>query len=132
MTCFRAVTCLFALALSMSFTRLLSAAPAVPPPPRQATGMKFVPADVLWDQPVYETTFDDPAGSFQTVRIYKRGGAIRCLVDDVVALAYDDDGATFGPVWTHRGWIGLRQMAHTVRCEYGHVKVWPLKPAKRF
>lgn len=73
---------------------------------------------------------DTPAGSFQTVRIYKRGGKIRCTVDDVVSLAYDDDGKTFGPVWTHRGWIGLRQMGHTVRCEYGHVKVWPLKTSK--
>jgi hypothetical protein len=42
-------------------------------------------------------------------------------------VAYDDDGTTFGPVWTHGGWIGLRQMGHTVRCEYGHVAVWPLR-----
>jgi len=72
---------------------------------------------------------DGPAGRFQTVRIYKRGGKIRCTVDDVLSLAYDDDGTTFGPVWTHRGWIGLRQMGHTVRCEYGHLKVCPLRPA---
>jgi rhamnogalacturonyl hydrolase YesR len=71
---------------------------------------------------------DGAAGAFQTVRVYKRGGMIRCTVDDVISLAYDDDGTTFGPVWTHSGWIGLRQMGHTVRCEYGHVKVWPLKP----
>lgn len=72
---------------------------------------------------------DGPAGAFQTVRIYKRGGKIRCTVDDVVSIAYDDDGVTFGPVWTHSGWLGLRQMAHTVRCEYGHLKIWPLTVA---
>jgi len=66
-----------------------------------------------------------PAGGFQTVRIYKRGGKIRCTVDDRVSVAYDDDG-TCGPPWTHSGWIGLRQMGHTVRCEYGHLKVWGL------
>lgn len=69
-----------------------------------------------------------PADAFQTVRIYKRGGAIRVMVDDVVEIAYDDDGKTFGPVYTHSGWIGLRQMAKTERCEYGYVKVYPLKP----
>lgn len=71
---------------------------------------------------------DGPADAFQTVRIYKRGGVIRCMVDDLVSVAYDDDGTTFGPTWTHRGWIGLRQMGHTVCCEYGHLKVWPLRP----
>lgn len=70
---------------------------------------------------------DGPAGGFQTVRIYKRGGKIRCTVDDLVSVAYDDDGTAFGPVWTHSGWIGLRQMGHTGRCEYGHLTVWPLK-----
>lgn len=70
---------------------------------------------------------EGPAGAFQTVRVYKRGGQIRCTVDDVVSIAYDDDGTTFGPVWKHGGWIGLRQMGHTVRCEYGDLKVWPLK-----
>jgi len=66
-------------------------------------------------------------GVFQTVRIYKRGGNIRVMVNDIVALAFDDDGKKFGPVHTHSGWIGLRQMGHTLHCEYGHVKVWPLK-----
>lgn len=68
-----------------------------------------------------------PNDSFQTVRVYKRGGRIRLMVDDMVALQYDDDGTTYGPIHTHSGWIGLRQMGHTHRCEYGHVKVWPLK-----
>ena len=68
-----------------------------------------------------------PAETFQTVRIYKRGGLIRVMVDDVVSVACDDDGKTYGPVWAHSGWIGLRQMEHTVRCEYGDLRVYPLK-----
>jgi len=71
---------------------------------------------------------DAPADAFQTVRIYKRGGHIRVMVDDVVAVAFDDDGKAFGPVHTQSGWIGLRQMGHTVRCEYGELHVYPLKP----
>ncbi|MCX7049459.1 MAG: DUF1961 family protein [Candidatus Sumerlaeota bacterium] len=69
-----------------------------------------------------------PAEAFQTIRLYKRGGVIRLMVDDIVSVAFDDDGKTYGPVWTHSGWIGLRQMAHTVRCEYGYLKVFPCKP----
>lgn len=68
-----------------------------------------------------------PGDKFQTIRLYKRGGRIRLMVDDAVSVAWDDDGKTYGPVWNHSGWIGLRQMAHTVRCEYGHLKVFPLK-----
>jgi hypothetical protein len=71
---------------------------------------------------------DAPEGSFQTIRVYKKGGLIRMMVDDVVSLAYDDDGTSNGPVHVHSGWIGLRQMGHTVKCQYGHVKVFPLKP----
>ncbi|MFZ5830695.1 MAG: DUF1961 family protein [Planctomycetota bacterium] len=70
---------------------------------------------------------DGPADGFQTVRLYKRGGTIRLTVDDVVSVAFDDDGQTFGPVWNHSGWIGLRQMAHTGRCEYDHLRVLPLR-----
>jgi hypothetical protein len=66
------------------------------------------------------------AGGFQTVRLYKRGGTIRLTVDGVISAAFDDDGKTWGPVWNHSGWIGLRQMAHTIRCEYGYVRVYPL------
>lgn len=69
-----------------------------------------------------------PADVFQTVRLYKRGGTIRLMVDDLVAVAFDDDGKTFGKFWAHSGWIGLRQMAHTIRCEYDDLKVFPLKP----
>ena len=42
-----------------------------------------------------------PADAFQTIRLYKRGGVIRLMVDDVIAVAFDDDGKTHGPVWTH-------------------------------
>jgi hypothetical protein len=68
-----------------------------------------------------------PAEKFQVVRVYKQGGTIRLMVDDVISVAFDDDGKAHGPVWNHRGWIGLRQMGHTVRCEYDHLKVYPLK-----
>jgi Domain of unknown function (DUF1961) len=70
-----------------------------------------------------------PADSFQTIRLYKRGGVIRLMVDDVVSVAYDDDGQTNGPIWSHSGWIGLRQMGRTVRCEYEDLKVYALKTA---
>jgi acetyl esterase/lipase len=66
--------------------------------------------------------------AFQTVRIYKRAEKIRVTVDGLVAVAFDDDGKTFGPVHKHSGWIGLRQMGHTLRCEYGHVKIYGLLP----
>ena len=69
-----------------------------------------------------------PADSFQTIRLYKRSGAIRLMVDDMIEVAFDDDGKTYGPVWTHSGGIGLRQMAHTIRCEYDDLKVFPLNP----
>ncbi|MCP5109732.1 MAG: hypothetical protein GY953_02730, partial [bacterium] len=48
------------------------------------------------------------------------------MVDDVVAAAYDDDGNEYGPVHTRSGWIGLRQMGHTIRCEYSRLAVYPL------
>ncbi len=66
--------------------------------------------------------------TFQTVRIYKKGGTIRLIVDDVISAAWDDDGVTYGPVHTNDGWIGLRQMEHAIRCEYDHLKVYPLLP----
>jgi hypothetical protein len=71
---------------------------------------------------------DAPQDAFQTVRVYKRGGAIRLTVDETIALAWNDDGKTKGPVHDQPGWFGLRQMGHTHRCEYGHVKIYRLKP----
>lgn len=70
-----------------------------------------------------------PADAFQTIRLYKRGGTIRLTVDDIASVAYDDDGKTDGPVWDHAGWIGLRQMGRTVRCEYDDLKVFALNSA---
>jgi len=69
-----------------------------------------------------------PVKSFQTIRLYKRGGTIRLMVDDIVSVAFDDDGKRHGPVWTHSGWIGLRQMAHTISCEYDDLKIFICKP----
>ena len=69
--------------------------------------------------------------TFQTVQIYKRAEKIRMMVDGLVAIAFDDDGRTFGPVHNHSGWIGLRQMGHTLRCEYGHVKIYGLSKTSR-
>jgi hypothetical protein len=69
-----------------------------------------------------------PQDAFQTVRVYKRGGAIRLTVDDVVALAWNDDGKINGHVYDRSGWFGLRQMGHTHRCDYGHLKIYPLRP----
>ena len=71
---------------------------------------------------------DAPPEAFQTIRLYKKGGTIRLMVDDIISVAFDDDGKAHGPAWTHPGWIGLRQMGHTIRCEYDHLKVFPLKP----
>lgn len=71
---------------------------------------------------------EGPMDAFQTIRLYKRGGVIRLMVDDIISVAFDDDGKTHGPVWTHSGWIGLRQMGHTIRCEYDNLKVFPCKP----
>ena len=70
-----------------------------------------------------------PAGRFQTIRVYKRGGTIRVMVDDTISVAFDDDGITHGPVWNQAGWIGLRHMGHTVRSEYEYLKVYPLRAA---
>lgn len=70
-----------------------------------------------------------PKDAFQTIRVYKRGGKIRLMVDDIVALAWDDDGKAYGPV-LQSGWAGLRQMGHTERCEYGHFKIYPLMALK--
>ncbi len=66
--------------------------------------------------------------TFQLIRIYKRGGLIRLTVDGRLALEYEDDGKGHGPVHDHSGWIGLRQMAYTIRCTYGYLRIFPLKP----
>lgn len=69
--------------------------------------------------------------TFETLRIYKRGPMIRVMIGDTVLVAWDDDGKTFGPVHQHTGWIGLRQMGHTLRCEYERVAIYPLRVAPK-
>ena len=71
---------------------------------------------------------DAGPGSYQTVRVYKRGGKIRVMVDDVLAVSFDDDGQRYGPVHDHSGWIGLRQMGHTGWARYDALRVYPLNP----
>ena len=68
-----------------------------------------------------------PAETFDLVRVYKRGAMIRVMVGDKVLVAWDDDGKRYGPVHAHSGWIGLRQMGHTIRCEYDRLAVYPLR-----
>jgi hypothetical protein len=65
-------------------------------------------------------------GSFQTIRIYKQGGNILMMVDDVVAITYTDDGKSHGPIFQNSGWVGLRQMTHTIEAKYGRLAVYPL------
>ncbi len=68
-----------------------------------------------------------PADAFQTIGICKSGNRIQLFVDGRKSIDWQDDGQTYGPVHTHSGWIGLRQMAHTHRAEYGRLAVYPLK-----
>ncbi|RFC46488.1 MAG: hypothetical protein DVB23_001596 [Verrucomicrobia bacterium] len=68
-----------------------------------------------------------PAESFQTIRLYKHHGTIRLMVNDVIEVALADNGKTFGPVWAHFGWIGSRQITHTVRCESDDLALFSLK-----
>jgi hypothetical protein len=62
------------------------------------------------------------------VRLLKVGGKVRLETAGRTALLYDDDGETYGPVWAHSGWIGLRQMGHTRQVSYTHFKVWEVEP----
>ena len=59
-----------------------------------------------------------------TVRLLKVGNKIRMETRGRMALSFDDDGKTYGPVWDHPGWIGLRQMGHTRQVTYTSFKVW--------
>ncbi len=70
---------------------------------------------------------DAAPDTFQVVQIYKWENRIRVLIDGKVAVAFDDDGKTYGAVHTHSGWIALRQMGFTQRCEYKDLAVYPLK-----
>ncbi|MHC4511400.1 MAG: DUF1961 family protein, partial [Planctomycetota bacterium] len=48
----------------------------------------------------------DP-NAFQTVQIYKRAEKIRVTVDGLVAVAFDDDGKTFGSVHKDGTYVAL-------------------------
>jgi hypothetical protein len=73
---------------------------------------------------------DFPAETFDTLRIYKRGNKLRIMINNRIAVAWDDDGMTFGPVIRQSGWIGLRQMGYTIRTEYDRLAVYPLDESK--
>ena len=62
------------------------------------------------------------------VRLLKVGGKLRLETAGRMALSFDDDGKTYGPVWSHDGWIGLRQMGHTQQVTYTSFKVWKVEP----
>ncbi len=69
----------------------------------------------------------DKSDQFHRVGIYKNDGTIRYYVDGELALEYQDDGTTNGPVWNHSGWIGLRQMDHAHWTQYRNLSVYPLQ-----
>jgi len=64
------------------------------------------------------------------VRLLKVGGKIRVETRGKLALAFDDDGKTYGPVWKD-GYIGLRQMGHSQQVSYTHFKVWKVEPREQ-
>lgn len=65
-----------------------------------------------------------PVGEFSTITLLKQGGRIRLAVDGVVSLAYDDDGATYGPVHDQPGWFGLRAMLQAWHTDYDDLRIW--------
>lgn len=60
------------------------------------------------------------------VRLLKLGSRITVEVNGKIAVQWEDDGKTFGPV-LKEGLIGLRQMAHTGESSYTYFKVWAVK-----
>ena len=64
--------------------------PSAPPPQQQPTGMKFVPADVDWDHPVYESSFDDP----RALEDWKLEGGLRMSVADGNLVLQSTPGST--------------------------------------
>ncbi len=61
------------------------------------------------------------------VRILKNGNQLRIEANHRSSVAVDDDGKTWGPVWTD-GYIGLRQMNHTGSARYRNLKVSRILP----
>ncbi len=69
-----------------------AAAPkAAPPPPQELpTGYKFVPEDVDWDHPVYQTTFDNA----ECLRDWRLEGGKRMSIEDGCLLLESEAGST--------------------------------------
>jgi hypothetical protein len=66
-------------------------------------------------------------GAWARVVLLKRGKQVRLSINGRLCLAFDDDSHTYGPVHTHSGKLGLRQMAHSEECHYGEMTVWALR-----
>ena len=64
------------------------------------------------------------------VRILKVGNKIQVETRGKLALIFEDDGQTYGPV-LNDGYIGLRQMGHSRQVSYTHFKVWRVDPREQ-
>jgi hypothetical protein len=60
-----------------------------------------------------------------TVRILKHGGRVRLEANGELALAFDDDGEHYGPIWGS-GNIGIRFMAYTMSAVVHELRVYEL------
>lgn len=61
------------------------------------------------------------------VRLLKLGHRIAAEVNGKIAVRWEDNGKSLGPVLSG-GHIGLRQMAYTGECSYTHFKVSAVRP----
>jgi len=62
-----------------------------------------------------------PGGKYH-ITLLKQGGKIRFFIDGKLAVKFDDDGKTYGPVWGD-GKLGLRQMAPS-KAYYDNFRVY--------
>ena len=60
------------------------------------------------------------------VRLLKDGSKIRLEANGRMSVVFDDDGTTWGPVWTD-GYIGLRQMNHLKSARYRNLRVYEIR-----
>ena len=67
-----------------------------------------------------------PPRTFHTMTLLKQGSKIRLATDGAVSIACDDDGETYGPVHTHSGKLGLRQMLHAWYTEHEYSRAWSI------
>jgi hypothetical protein len=100
-------------------------------PPRPTTHIRKNRGFALVADSDIDVIATSPPETFETLRIHKRGAEIRVAVGDKIIVAWDDDGKTNGPAHLDSGWIGLRQMGDTLRCEYERLAVYPLKTDAR-